>query len=284
MKKLILCLILIITAVGFCSCAKLPDLGDTPIIDVQIVDTGYKKVDFWNWAQGLACDGTYFYYAGHNDKQGKAADIHIIDAETFSEVKVLSQAGAMHSAELYYSVERESLFACSGGDGRKPYVYEIDPSNGAKKAEWYFDDLGEKSGGLITFDDQGRLILFTSSEDGAKIAFNVISLGENGNFTVLSSCYFSETDLGVPQGLEFYDGCVYLLCDPGKTVNYPPHYLYKLQFNDNGDSFKILAAFNIPSSVETEGICFAPDGNVYMGDADERIWKFSMSVAELASK
>ena len=277
------CLIFVLLSV-FAACSKLPDLKGAPVIDVKIVDTGYKKSTNWDRAQGLACDGRRFYYAGHNDNRGKAADIHIIDAETMADVRVLENAGAMHSAELYYSHSRSTLFACSGGDGRKPYVFEIDPTDGKRINEWYFDDLGEKGGGLITFDGDGNLILFTSSDDGARIGFDVVSLYDGGRFDVLSSCLFSDTDLGVPQGLEWYDGYLYLLCDPGKTVNHEPHYMYKIELVSGGTEMKVLAAFNIPADVETEGLCFAPNGNVYLGDARERIWKLELTVSELAAK
>ena len=280
-KTLTIILIACILTALLCACNNEPDLAGVPIFDLNINRTAYAQEVKWNAAQGLATDGEYFYYAGHNDKKNEAADIHVINATTFKEEKVFSRAGTMHSAELYYHAERGTLFACSGGDKRKPYVYELSVSDGSKLNEWYFDDLGKKGGALITFDSQGNLVLFTSSQDGARIGFDVVSLGENGAFSVTRSCLFSDTDLGVPQGLEYYDGYVYLMCDAGRTVAKPPHYLYKIKLQENG--ITIAAAYNIPMNTETQGICIAGDGKVYFGNAAMEIYVSELPIGDWQS-
>ena len=125
---LIACIITVLT----CACNKGPDLNGVAISELAITQTAYQREEKWVAAQGLATDGTYFYYAGHHDKTNEAADIHVIDATTFQEVRTFSRAGAMHSAELYYNKERGTLFACSGGDKRKPYVYELNIADGSR--------------------------------------------------------------------------------------------------------------------------------------------------------
>ena len=278
MKKIlpIILIACMITALS-CACNKGPDLDGVAISELAITQTAYQREEKWVAAQGLATDGTYFYYAGHHDKTNEAADIHVIDATTFQEVRTFSRAGAMHSAELYYNKERGTLFACSGDDKRKPYVYELNIADGSRLNEWYFDDLGEKGGGLIAFDDNGDLILFTSSKDGARIGFDVITLGENGAFSVTRSCLFSDTDLGVPQGLEYYDGYVYLMCDAGATVEKNPHYLYKIKLGEQ--SLTIAAAYRIPMKCETQGICLASDGRVYFGNVRVEIFVSDLPIA-----
>ncbi len=278
MKKIMLSCLLIVSLFCLCSCYEAPDLGDVEIVKVTCTDTSYRKSTEWEHAQGLAYDGTYFYFAGHNDDTDEPADIHVIDAATYQDVRVLRRAGALHSAELYYNYTTKTLFACSGGDGRRPYVFEIDTDTGERLNAWYFDDYGEKGGGLLTFNDTGDLILFTSSGDGAKIAFDIVSLGKDGAFSVKESYKYSDTDLGVPQGLEFYDGYVYLLDDAGRTVEKNPHYIYKMSLKDN--KITIVTAYSISFKKETEGLCFAPDGTVYMGSAQERIYRFDKKIFE----
>lgn len=250
----------------FCT-ACAPDLKGVEIINISFSDTGYAKSADWDHAQGLATDGKYFYFAGHNDKTNENADIYVIDSD-MKDVRVLKKAGPLHSAVMFFDLERETLFASSGGNGRKPFVFEIDVNDGTKLNEWYFDGVGENGGAGIAKYDTDKIILFTSSDDGAKISFAIVALRDGGEFTIEKEYYFSSTDLGVPQGLIYRDGYIYYLADAGITVNANPHYIYKLALTDE---ISIIAAYKFKLNAETEGLCYH-DGKTYIGTAKEKIF------------
>ncbi len=279
-KAAVVALIVALCTVLF-ACYKAPDLEGVEIKTLTMTKV-YEKEGKWEHAQGLGTDGRFFYYAGHNDdkkvESDRYADIHVIDMETMKETDVFLRQGALHSAEVCYRKETGTLTTCSGGDGRRPYVFELDCKTGEKIDEWDFAELGQKGGGLHVFDEKGRLIMFTSSEDGAKISFDIVTLGTGGAYTVEESYYFGDTDLGVPQGLEYYDGYVYLLDDAGRTVSKNPHYIYKIKLENN--KVNIVTAYSIDYDHETEGMCIAPDGKVYMGDADENIFVFDLPITQ----
>ena len=279
MKKIALVFLALSMTICLFACYKKPDLTGVEqktITAKKIIEKDGK----WEYAQGLGYDGKYFYYAGHNDKTKQPADIHVIDKDTGKEVKKLDKKGALHSAEVAVNHLRGTLTTCSGGDGRKPYLYEMDIQTGELINNWDFDGMGENGGGLHCFTEDGTLIFFTSSEDGAKIAFDVITLAYDGSgsYEIKASYAFSRTDLGVPQGLDYYDGYLYYLADAGRSVDKNPHYIYKIALADN--EVKLVCAYLFDFTEETEGLCIAPDGTVYMGAADECIYRFEKKVQE----
>lgn len=279
MKKYALILLSVLLLFCLFACNKGPDLTgieQKTITVKKIID----KDGNWECAQGLGFDGKYFYYAGHNDKIKEPADIHVIDKDTKKEVMNFSRKGALHSAEVALNRLRGTLTACSGGDGRRPYLYEMDIQTGELINQWDFNGMGENGGGLHCFTEDGTLVYFTSSGDGARIAFDVITLSYDGsgNYSIKGSYTFSRTDLGVPQGLDYYDGYLYYLADAGKTVDKNPHYIYKISLNESG--VELNCAYSFDFKEETEGLCIDTDGTVYMGAADECIYQFDSKVFE----
>ena len=248
-------------------------------------DVGYVKPFNWEHAQGLCTDGIFFYFAGHNDSTGENADIHKIRIFDNTEVNLFSKAGPLHSAELLWFQTHDSLLGCSGGNNRKPFVWEINKNNGKKINSWNFEGLGENGGALIAWVDGYNIILFTSSQDGARIAFNKISLGRRGLYINEGTWSYSSKDLGVPQGLDYRDGYLYYLADAGKTVSDNPHIIYKIKLKNNPDyTVSILEEYHIDISDETEGLTIDPEGNIYFGTASEKIYKLDKPYNQLNKK
>ncbi len=276
-KKFSLCVLVLLLSLCLFACYKKPDLEGVEQKTISVKKI-FEKDGKWEYAQGLGYDGNYFYYAGHNDKIKEQADIHVINAATGKEEKCFARKGALHSAEVAVNRLRNTLTACSGGDGRRPYLYELDIATGEKLNEWHFDGMGENGGGLHCFTDDGTLIFFTSSKDGARIAFNTVKLNYDGSgsYNVLDSYYFSRTDLGVPQGLDYYNGSLYYLADAGRTVDKNPHYIYKIGLKNGAVIPECAYAFDFTE--ETEGLCIGADGTVYIGAADECIYRFDGTV------
>ncbi len=279
MKKISVLVLATVLLLCLFACQTGPDLTGIEQKTVTVSKI-HEKDGSWECAQGLGFDGRYFYYAGHNDKTDETADIHVIDKDTGKEVKNFYRKGALHSAEVAVNALRGTLTACSGGDGRRPYLYEMDIQTGALLNNWDFNGMGENGGGLHCFTEDGTLIYFTSSKDGARIAFDVITLSYDGSnsYKIKSSYLFSRTDLGVPQGLDYYNGYLYYLADAGRSVDKNPHYIYKIALEEG--EVKILTAYSFDFHEETEGLCVAPDGTVYMGAANECIYRFDKKVQE----
>lgn len=238
-------------------------------------DVGYKKTTQWECAQGLCSDGVFYYFAGHNDKTKENADIHKIRMFDNREMAVFKKKGPLHSAELLWFQPHDSLLGCSGGNNRKPFVWELNKGNGKALNKWDFEGFGENGGALIAWTGDENIILFTSSKDGARIAFTKVTLKENGQYADNGTWSYSSTDLGVPQGLDYRDGFLYYLADAGKSVADNPHAVYKIQLEDNADkTVTVVEEYRMNLSVETEGLTIAPDGSMYFGTAEEKIYKF----------
>lgn len=253
-------------------------------------DTGYRKPTNWEYAQGLTTDGEYLYFAGHFDKQNKGASIHKIRMSDMVEVAVFEHAGPMHSAILDYEPETDTIFASTGGDGRAAAVWELDKNTGECLGQWDLRTLGFGGGaGVISLGNR-EILLYTSASDGAKIAFNHLRLSENGGYDVLSEWKYTDSDLGVGQGLDSLsrsgDGSfiVYYLADAGSSVSVDPHYVYQIRLTP-GAPVEIQKRFHISIKAETEGLCFLTraDGgyDVYFGTNEERIYKIDAPLASL---
>ena len=85
-KKISVCILAVLTIACLLSCYKKPDLSGVEQKTVSVSKI-IEKDGEWECAQGLGCDGTYFYYAGHNDKIKEQADIHVINAASGKEEK-----------------------------------------------------------------------------------------------------------------------------------------------------------------------------------------------------
>lgn len=245
-------------------------------------DVGYVKATNWECAQGLCTDGIYYYYAGHNDRTKENADIHKIRVFDNKEVAVFTKKGPMHSAELLWYIPHDSILGCSGGNGRKPFVWELDKNTGDALNKWDFEGMGENGGALIAWVANDDIIVFTSSQDGARIAFTKVTLQPEGKFIDHGTWSYSKTDLGVPQGMDYRDGFIYYLADSGKTVNDNPHAIYKIKLNNDTDkTIDIQAEYRVDLHVETEGLTIDCKGNVYFGTAQEKIYKLDAKYNEL---
>ncbi len=276
-KTYITCLSLFATGAIFCSAILAEDIVYNPYRDVA-----YKKPTDWQYAQGLCCDGIYYYFAGHHDKTKENADIHKIRVFDNLEVALFEKKGPMHSAELLWFRPHDTLLACSGGNNRKPFVWELNKENGTTLNQWDFEGMGENGGALIAWIKDEDIYLFTSSQDGGRIAFTHVTLKENGQFIDHDTWHYSETNLGVPQGLDYRDGFLYYLADAGKTVNDNPHSIYKIKLEeDQMKTVSILEEYRVDIPVETEGLSIAPDGSVYFGTAEEKIYKLDSKYDKL---
>lgn len=247
-------------------------------------DVGYQKETNWECAQGLGTDGEYFYFAGHNDKTNEGADIHVIRISDNKEIRVLKKKGPLHSAEVLWYEPNDTLIACSGGNNRKPFVWEINKETGELVNSWDFMGHGERGGALIARMNDRNFGLFSSSKDGAKIAFTKVELKENGVYIDKGTWFYSERDLGVPQGLEYRDGYFYYLADadPSDNVSLNPHVIYKIKLlDDMKKTVQIVAEYRVDLNVETEGLAIGPDGSVYFGTAAEKINKLDVKYNEL---
>ena len=271
------CLSLLATGAIFCSGALAEDIIYNPYHDV-----GYVKPYNWQNAQGLCCDGVYYYFAGHHDRTNEDADIHKIRVFDNVEVAVFEKKGPMHSAELLWFKPYDTLLGCSGGNDRKPFVWELSKDDGEALNKWDFEGVGENGGALIAWIKEDDIYLFTSSKDGGRIAFTHVTLKEDGKYADHGTWYYSQTHLGVPQGLDYRDGFLYYLADAGKTINDNPHAIYKIKLEDDDDkTVTVLEEYRVDLPVETEGFSIAPDGSVYFGTAEEKIYKLESKYDEL---
>lgn len=260
------------------------------IINNPYTNTGYQKPTSWNHAQGLTTDGEYLYYAGHFDSANKGASIHKIRMSDMTEVGVFDHVGPMHSADMDYHPERGTLFVSSGGK-YDAEVWEIDRNTGEVLIKWNLATVGYGVGAAVTLLGGMDILLTTGTDNGAKIAFNHITLDEGGIFRRNAEWHYDATDLGVPQGIESLsnstDGTIsiYYLADAGKSVSADPHYIYKIDLPKNGAA-TVSARYHISISEETEGIAFytRADGltDVYFGSNAERIYKLDKPLEQLS--
>ena len=266
---------------AFCQSEKQADSGTIVSAltgENHFKNTGYVKPTAWEHAQGLASDGTNYYLAGHNDPVNLEADIHVIRKSDHKEIAKYANVGPLHSAELDMYETHGSLLACSGGNGRLPYVWELNSGTGAKVNAWDYAGIGENGGALLSWVGEDDILLFTSSADGAKIAFTRTTLGKSGAKTIGKTWKYSATNLGVPQGMDYVDGYIYYLADAGPTVSQSPHYLYKISLDSAGVGINIVEKYLIPIGVETEGLDISADYAVSFATAEEKINRFDESL------
>lgn len=249
-------------------------------------DVGYNKAPNWECAQGLCCDGVYFYFAGHHDKTGEFADIHKIRMFDNKEVATFVHKSPMHTPGMDWFESHDSLLTCSYGKKIKPYVWEVDKNTGECLGKWDCPEIGFGVGGLIAWEKDNDIILFTSIDDSANIAFTRMTLLPDGKFIDHGTWYYTKNNdrpnLGVPQGMDYKDGYVWFLADNPKNVNLNPHSIYLLKLEDNAEkSVTVCKEYRVDFSRETEGLTFDLSENLYFGSADERIYKLNAKGSEL---
>jgi hypothetical protein len=238
---------------------------------------GYVQQEPWNGAQGLTMGDGFFYFAGSNDRKigwRKLSDIHVIDATTLREVRVLKRCAPPHAAELDYNFEAGTIFACSGGK-QAAVVWEINPVNGSCINKWNFRKVGYGEAALVTYLGNREIGLFTSAKNGREFSIAKIKLGKFGQYTILGEWqYTGKSNLGIPNGFDSYNNTIFYLADAGKTAKLPPHYIYALQLNED-QSIQANTRYFISIGEETEGLCIDPaGGKTYFGTAEEEIFAF----------
>ena len=211
--------------------------------------------------QGLANDGTYFYW-GHNNGAGVNGTIYKIKINDGSEVD--SFTGPPHAAGGDWREDHNTLLF-SSGSSETPEVWEINPSTGAKIREWDFSGEGYNQGALIAYKSEERIYLFTSNSSGFKI--REYQINDDGTWSAIGIEY-SHSSLGTPQGLDFIDGHLYYLYDNG---------ISKLQLNDDGGITILETLSSLPGG-EKEGLTYL-NGQFYYGDINLVIRKVLHQIA-----
>jgi len=211
--------------------------------------------------QGLANDGTYFYW-GHSNGAGVDGTIYKIKMSDGSEVDSFS--GPPHAAGGDWRDDHNTLLFSSGGS-ETPEVWEINPSTGAKIREWDFSGEGYNQGALIAYKSEERIYLFTSNSSGFKI--REYQINDDGTWSAIGIEY-SHSSLGTPQGLDFIDGHLYYLYDNG---------ISKLQLNDDGGITILETLSSLPGG-EKEGLTYL-NGQFYYGDINLVIRKVLHQIA-----
>jgi hypothetical protein len=65
-------------------------------------------------------------------------------------------------------------------------------------------------------------------------------------------------------------------------VNDNPHAIYKIKLEDDQPkTVSVLEEYRVNISVETEGFSIAPNGSVYFGTAEERIYQLDSKYDKL---
>lgn len=245
-------------------------------------DVGYVKAVNWEYAQGLCCDGEYYYFAGHHDSTQELSDIHKIRMSDNKEVATFVKKAPWHSPGIDWNEYNNTILACCYGPTLTPCVWELNKVTGEVTGKWDCPEVGLKAGGLIAWVEKNTIILLTSTDDGAKLGFTKMILEPEGKFTELGTWYYSETDLGVPQGMDYRDGYLYFLADAGKTVSDNPHVIYVLKLNNNKNkTVTVKRSYQMDLGVETEGLTLDTQGNLYFGTAEEKIYRFNQPLKKM---
>ncbi len=279
-------LLAVVCALGTLSLSAAEDKANLPYNPYK--DVGYVKPYDWQCAQGLCCDGEYFYFAGHHDRTKELADVHKIRMSDGKEVAVFEKKAPMHSPGMDWNEYHDTVLSCCYGPTLTPCVWELDKNTGEAIGKWDCPEIGLKAGGLIAWEKKNQIILLTSTDDGANLGFTRMKLYPDGKFKEVGTWYYNETDLGVPQGMDFRKGYIYFLTDAGrdannrKNVNINPHVISVLKLNnDKKKTVSVVKTYQMDLNVETEGLTFDPEDNLYFGTAEEKIFKFDNKLKKL---
>jgi len=153
-------------------------------------DVGYVKPYDWQRAQGLTCDGVYYYFAGHHDPTGELADIHKIRMADNVEVALFDKKAPMHSPGLDWNEYNDTILSCCYGPTLTPCVWELDKNNGESINRWDCPEVGLKAGGLIAWVKKNDIILLTSTDNGANLGFTKLTLLPDGKFKERGTWYY----------------------------------------------------------------------------------------------
>lgn len=238
----------------------------------EYTDVGYEKPTPWECAQGLCCDGEYFYFAAHHDRTGELSDIHKIRMSDNVEVACFEKQAPRHSPGIDWNEYNDTILACCYGKKLTPCVWELDKNTGKAIGKWDCPEVGHKAGGLIAWEKKNDIILLTSIDDSPHIAFTRMTLLPDGKFKENGTWYYEGPNLGVPQGMDFKNGRVWFLADAGKTVLENPHIIYVLKLNRN-KTVSVEKQYRVDFHTETEGLTFDKKGHLYFGSAEEKIYR-----------
>jgi len=195
--------------------------------------------------QGLAADGTYFYWGKDN---GAGVDGTIYKFE-YDGTDVTSFSGPPHAAGGDIHEDNDTLLFCSGGS--EPYeVWEI-TKTGTKQQEWDLSSVDYGEGGEIAYKEGNTIYVFTS-ETTSPYAFKVreVTLHSDGTYTLGN--VWSHSGVGIPQGMDYVDGRLFLLADNGSQVS-----IFELLLRDDGT----IDTVEYKTNISEEGEGFAWDGD-----------------------
>lgn len=268
------------------TCLQAVDISAKPAEDIKdnqfnlYHNIGYVKPNNWQCAQGLCCDGTYFYFASHHDQTKELSDIHKIRMSDNKEVAHFVKQAPWHSPGLDFWVTRGTVLTCCYGPRsmpRTPCVWELDRDTGEAVNKWDCPEIGHKQGGLIAWENDNDIILLTSVDGTSKVGFTRMTLMPGGAYLDNGTWYYEGPNFGILQGMDFYGGYVYLLADAGKKVVDDPHVIYVLKLNNDKDkTITVTAQYHFSIFAETEGLTFDSEGNLYFGTAEGKIFRFNV--------
>ncbi|HEC82504.1 MAG TPA: DUF2341 domain-containing protein [Thermoplasmatales archaeon] len=214
--------------------------------------------------QGLATDGTYFYW-GHNNGAGVNGTIYKIDMYGN---EIDSFDGPEHSAGLDWWETHDTLLAISySSSGSLQRIWEINASTGNKIQEWNLDGVDYGRGGHIAWKE-GDTVYFLSSDSSWNFKIREVTLNSDGTYTL--GDVWSHSSLGRPQGLDYVNGHLYYLYDTG---------ISKLQLNDNG-TITVLETFSSfpDGTTEKQGLTYL-DGQFHYGNGNLKIYRIENQVS-----
>ncbi len=238
------------------------------ILDLQHVDRWMTPVEklgefAMRSPQGMANDGKHLYFASHNDP--KPADILKISIATKLRLQTFLAIGPFHSAGGDYWGKNRTLVFSTGGNTTASVLREI-TLTGIPIREWNLSKVGYGKGALIAWKKADRWLLLTSSNSRFRIT--EVELGRNGSFRVIDE-WAAPVSLGVPQGMDYFDGHIYYYTDGGiNSRSRSPGLITKLRLDPRFNEVQYVDQYAILiDNHEAEGLTILDDGTVYAGAA-----------------
>lgn len=236
--------------------------------DLQHVDqwmTPVKKLGEFGMRspQGMANDGKHLFFASHNDP--KPADILKISIAGREHLQTYSGIGPLHSAGGDYWGKNRTLVFSTGGNTNAAGLREITLA-GKPVRDWKLSKVGYGKGALCAWKSADRWLLLTSSNSKFKIT--EVALGRNGSYRVIDE-WTAPVSLGVPQGMDYFDGHVYYYTDGGTSSRHrSPGLITKLRLDPRRHDVQYVDQYAILiDNHEAEGLTISTDGAVYAGAA-----------------
>lgn len=178
-----------------------------------------------------------FYFCGFDMGNGKGKIVKYDDSgKKISETALLS---VQHCASISFNKFNNKFYVANGGN-EVAFVREVDFDSSTVERELNFASLGSSC--LCVMDnEENNLIVHTSTGDRGIHKFYFCKVDEP--YIKLKS--FEIPNEGTPQGLAFYNSCIYLYTNNKITV-----------IDKNGEIQKIII---VSSHNESQGICVIND-------------------------